>query len=700
MKHKWVLTLSLLMGLSLPCNRALGQGVADRFYEAVHLEEVKGDLEAAISLYQKVMSEASDRSIAAKAQLHIGMCYEKLGKAEAQKAYERVVRDYADQAEPLMLARARLAALRKPVGGSKELGIITRQVWGAPEADSFGTVSPDGRYLSFTDWGTGNLAIRDLETGTNRLLTNKGSWLDSSEYAEYSTLSPDGKQVAYAWWGKNDLYNLRVIGLDGAKPRTLYVNADVEWIRPATWLPDGKQILATFSKKDGTQQIALVGVADSSVRVLKTLDWRLPEKMSISPDGRYIAYDLPPNEGSPSRDIFLLSIDGKRESTLIEHPADDRFPVWTPDGKRILFASDRTGSLGAWVIPVADGKPQGSAELVKQDLGGKIIPMGFTREGGFYYGLQVGMTDVYIASLDLKTGKLLDSPRRVTERFVGSNSSPDWSPDGRHLAYISRRGASVWSGSSVVCIRSLETGEERDLLPKLNFIWTPRWSPDGRSILLLARDTKERRGLSLMDVQSGDVTPLLQAAEGEYVGRPMWSPDGKAILYERTEPSSKKVSIVVRELETGQEREVCRESSDSLDSFDVSPNGKWLVYNLFDQATSSAALKVVPSRGGVPRELVRVLEQSGTDLTGLAWTRDGLHVLFTKLPTSFQHQKSELLRVSAEGGEPQQVGLAMELLRDVRVDPDGRRIVFTAGPNMQFEVWVMENFLPTAGNSK
>jgi hypothetical protein len=111
----------------------------------------------------------------------------------ARKAYERLVRDYADQAEQVAQARTRLAALRKPAGAAKESGIITRQVWGAPEADSFGTVSPDGRYLSFTDWETGNLAIRDLETGTNRRLTNKGSWLDSSEYAEYSTLSPDGK---------------------------------------------------------------------------------------------------------------------------------------------------------------------------------------------------------------------------------------------------------------------------------------------------------------------------------------------------------------------------------------------------------------------------------------------------------------------------------------------------------------------------
>ena len=64
---------------------------------ATHLELVDGDLKAAIGQYQKIISNAgSNRSIAAKALLQMGQCYEKLGQAEARQAYERVVRDFVD----------------------------------------------------------------------------------------------------------------------------------------------------------------------------------------------------------------------------------------------------------------------------------------------------------------------------------------------------------------------------------------------------------------------------------------------------------------------------------------------------------------------------------------------------------------------------------------------------------------------------
>ncbi len=579
-------------------------------------------------------------------------------------------------------------------------GMVNRQVWAGPEVDILGSVSSDGRYLSYTDWETGDLALRDLETGKNRRLTNKGSWDDSSEYAEFSAVSPDGKQVAYAWWGKDDLYSLRVIGLDGAKPTTLYVNADVEWIQPATWSPDGTQILTILTKKDGTNQMVLVSVADGSLHVLKTLDSRAPQRTSISADGRYIAYDLPPNEGSSNRDIFLLSIDGKRESPLVEHPANDLYPVWTPDGKHILFASDRTGNMGVWIIPVAEGKPQGSPELIKQDVGRRIEPMGMTREGSFYYGLHVGMLDVYIASLDFKTGRLLAQPKRATERFIGSNSRPDWSPDGRQLAYVSHRGPLPFgSGSYALCIRSLESGEERDLLPKLNYLWPHRWSPDGRSILLLANDAKNRQGIYLMDVQSGSITRLMQVPEGIYMSGLVWSPDGKAIFCRRDEYGSHTPGIVVHELETGQEREVVRaDPGGSPASFDVSPDGQWVVFRSLDRATGVGTLNVVSSNGGKPRELVRA--EKGESLPGypaLAWTPDGSQVLFTKSSTSPQDQKYEVWRVPAEGGEPRKTNLAIAGagLRDMRVHPDGRRISYTAGEPMKSEVWVMENFLPT-----
>jgi len=663
--------------------------------QAQQKELVDGQLESAIAIYKDVLARFSkNRAAGAKALVQMGRCYEKLGKDEARKAYERVLQDYGDQGAAAEQARMRLAALRKPGGGASEL--VTRKVWSGPYVDIEAAVSSDGRHLSYTDLETGDLAVRDLETGTSRRLTKAGLW---EEYAEYSAISPDGKQVAYGWSNKDESCDLRLIGLDGSKPRILYGNRHLDWIQPAEWSPDGKQILATFFGKDGTNQIVLVSAADGSVRVLKELGWRMPAKPAISPDGYFIAYDSCPQEGSPNRDIYLLSIDGKQESALIEHPANDLCPVWTPDGKRILFVSDRTGSVGAWVIQVADGKPRGPAELVKQDFGKRILPMGFTREGSLYYGLETGMMDVYTASLDFKTGKLLAAPKKATERFVGSNSKPDWSPDGRYLAYISQRGP-LWEGSFVVCIRSLETGEERDLSPRLSYIFTLRWSPDGRSILLSARSTKNRFGLFLLDIESGNVTPVVLNREGVQVGwtGPTWSPDGKAIFYVRQESGNRRASIIVaRDLETGQEREVYRLSAGTsiVHGSSVSPDGKWVGFRSFDQQTGVVALQVVSTSGGVSRELVR-LEKSENipGFTPLEWTADARQLLFSKGPTGPQDLTFEIWRVSMDGGKPQRLDLPANGFRDLRIHPDGQRIAFSAGQPTTAEVWVMENFLP------
>jgi Tol biopolymer transport system component len=118
-------------------------------------------------------------------------------------------------------------------------------------------------------------------------------------------------------------------------------------------------------------------------------------------------------------------------SRLTSDKSIERYPVWTPDGKRILFGSNRSGTMGAWLLQVADGKAQGSPELIKPDLGPNFTPMGFARNGSYYYGIDMMGSDVYVAELDLTTGKVLVPPILATQRFVGSNNKPDWSLDGR-----------------------------------------------------------------------------------------------------------------------------------------------------------------------------------------------------------------------------------------------------------------------------
>src|SRR3990172_7340187 len=192
---------------------------------AMNTELVDGNLKAAIEQYKKV-AQRGIRPLAAQALVHMAECYQKLGDAEARKIYERVVREFADQKEAAATARTRL-------GGNattQNAGIVTRQVWSGPNVYIYGSVSPDGRYLSFVDQETGDLALRDLANGKDRRLTNQGTGFESTQG---SVISPDGKQVAYSWDNRDGTSDLRLIGLNGsgpATPQVLYDNEDINVI--------------------------------------------------------------------------------------------------------------------------------------------------------------------------------------------------------------------------------------------------------------------------------------------------------------------------------------------------------------------------------------------------------------------------------------------------------------------------------------
>jgi dipeptidyl aminopeptidase/acylaminoacyl peptidase len=258
-----------------------------KIQEAIDLMETKGDYPATIRVFEEV-AKGPDRSLAARSLLYAGICYEKLGKNEARKAYQRVIREFEDQAEVVAEARARLSALNEAKAST---AMVVRRVWSGPELSFTTSLSTDGRNIFYTDWETGDLAVLEIASKRKRRLTNKGSWFhpfDPGEWAVVPTPSPDGTQVAYQWYNKDQFGELRLVGLDGAGPRVLCRNEEVNYIVPAEWSSDGKEILALFSRKDRTNQIVLVSVKDSSVRVLKTLERQRPLKMSLSPDGRYI----------------------------------------------------------------------------------------------------------------------------------------------------------------------------------------------------------------------------------------------------------------------------------------------------------------------------------------------------------------------------------------------------------------------------
>ncbi len=665
----------------------------------MHRELVDGDLQAAIEQYKYIVARADEnRAVAAKALLHMGQAYEKLGRSEASAAYQRVLRDYADQQETVVLARVRLVALREPTPRDVASRLVVRQIWDRQA----GAVSPDGRIVIFSRQDS--LRVRDLRTGREHGLPVTSGMIFSGS----PVISRDGEMVTYVSSTGQET-ELRTARLDGSNPRVLVRSDELPWLKPFDWLPDGKHILAVASRQDRTNQIVLISVADGSLQIIKSLEQRYPYKMSVSPDGRYIAYDVADKPRSP-RDIFALATDGSRETLLVEHPARDRSAIWTPDGKSIVFVSDRTGTSELWVLPVHDGRPQGPPEVVRRNIG-DIAPIGFTRSGAYYYTERdTFMQDVYIASLDAETMQVVGSPILVSERFRGANTLPDWSPDGRYLAYLSRlaRPQTVDTvGSGIIVVRSLDTGEERDLFPQLNFLGDTRlrWAPDGRSLLISGEavgghDGHRRRGVYEIDAQTGAVTPIVvstsntQPAWRENRWHAEWSLDGTAIFYVRD--NGQGCEIRFRDIKTGAEKVLYHPTSPThLNNLALSPDGAWLAFGDGPGHYAADAVMVVPVTGGTPREVLRMEpDVVGRETYSFAWTQDGQHLVFSKR-VSEPGRPSELWLVSLEGGEPQPVGLPMWGRGGVRVHPDGRRITFT---NLTMPaatgLWVMENFLP------
>ena len=667
------------------------------FEKAKFTMETKGDLKGAIKLFEEIIEKYPDeREYAAKSQLYIGLCYEKLGLKQAQRAFQKVVQKYPEQTEIVEMAKEKLANLLRAQTviekGDEEFRI--RKIWTDPLTDNCGAPSPNGLYLSFVDWITGDLAVRELATGKNRRLTDKGSWSASPEFALFSKWSPDSKRLVYNWYKKDEFFDLRIIEIDGSDPRVLLgTDEEMMYVHPLDWSPDGKHILAYFQRKDRSVEAVLISASDGSVSVFEKLKEPITRSPNgavlFSPDGKYVVYDSPQEEESLEHDIFLRSVDGERKTRLVEHPADDFALCWNPDGRWLLFASDRSGSLDAWVLRVADGKPHGEPELIKKDMG-SIWPMGMTRQGDFYYSVLTYEFDVYVFSLDPESGKILSPPKKATQRFEGSNRSPDWSPDGKYLAYISLRGHRPRT-YNVLCIRSLETGKERELNPELIEFNYPRWSPDGRFISVEGSDDKEHFGIFRIDVQTGEVIPIVQAEPGIAIYSHRWSKDGKSIFYTLDDaPTKKSTRLLVHNLETGEDKRLQGAPSDAKD-IDISMDGHWLA---IINREEKRVLRIMPTAGGEPREIYN-WEEKGNAIVSPAWTADGHYIIFSKSQPD-PSDKWDLWRIPQEGGEPQKLDLAMVGFRHYSVHPDGKSIAFSSrGSKMQWaEIWVMENFLP------
>jgi Tol biopolymer transport system component len=699
---------AIALSLTLALSGAVPQSAEQLYKTGLYQEEVSGNLQKAIGIYQDILKRFPDnREIAAEAQLHIGLCYEKLGVREAEKAFQQVIDNYPEQSGAVQQAREKLKTLmRVQTPSEKARGELTlRKVWSG-DLDPTARISPDGLFLARTDWTTGDLSILEIATGKTRNLTDKGPWTKSPEFALTTAWSPDGKQIAYGWSREPNAVEVRLVSLDNPVPRTLYKvdHPEIEAPFPVDWTPDGKAVLINIEKVKGPRwygaggKIALVNVDDGSMRILKDLgtvdSWQggtfLPQ---VSPDGRWIAYSFQKGD-PPNCDVFLLSVEDQKESLLVEHPAQDSFLGWAPDGNSILFSSDRTGALDAYILPIKDGKAAGQPELIKSDIG-NVWPQGLSKNGAFYYTVTKGADQIYVGRFDPDQGKIVDRQPAPIPHIGSSSHSPAYSPDGRNLAFVSERGLQ-FNVRPVLCIRSLESGKDRELQPKITDLKQLRWSPDGASILFLAASEDNQPQICSINVGTGEVKTIFRCElpnNQQGIVSAEWSHDGKSVYYVLWDSKDKVSRLLVRDLEKGFERELFRApQGENRFGVAVSPDGKQLamLFRSWDPVLD-VILKIMPAGGGEPRNLHKFGQ--ATSVGHIAWTPDGKSIL-TAVTIGEKNPKS-LWRVSVDSGEAEDISLEMTV-KQVSFHSDGRQIaVCSPGPSPQKpELWVMENFLP------
>ena len=642
-------------------------------------EAVQGDLKGAIELYRRAAREAgSDHATATSALLALAACYEKQGAAEARKVYEEILANYPDQKEAVAVARRKLGRS----GDVRAGGPSVRQLWAGPDVDPEGGVSPDGRWLTYAHWETGDLGVRDLQNGTNRLLTNTGGYEKSGgQFAQDSIYSPDGKQIAYNFATKES--EVRLMNADGSDVRLLFKKPN--FVAPRAWSSDGKTIAVLHNDAEGMNSLFAVSVPSGEARQVLPPGRQAFWDMSFSPDGRWLALDMTADRSGLS-DIYLLPMEGGAPVKLVENPANDGAPVWSADGKELYFISNRGGSDGLWRLPVSDGKASGPASLVKGDLGASIWPIGFTRSGSYVYGLDVGGMDIYEVDYDPDTGRITSKPRLISDRIPGRNRMPACSPDGRYLAWL--RIVPHGRGSALV-LRDLSSGNEQsyDLNTEVRGV---AWSPDSSRIILDTRpaDEPNTRTIVEFDLHTAQFSPLVKVQPTRGSLSPCFSKDGKTLFY-----VFQGLHVMAMDLETGQKRSLWN-SPKALNCLRPAPDGRNLAI-LRNDNMSSRSLLTLPLDGGEPRVVASFKGSDDYMRNGLGFTPDGQSVIVRGKTGDGAGQGSDLLQIDMASGKVRSLGVSMSGIHIPDVHPSGRKIVFSTG-DAKTEIWIAENILPPA----